>query len=90
MLIAKCAAEKRSIFYTYCSVVNLGVKFVYKIYFNHEFSELENHQQLNLIEKILNKGCFENFIIKIVILDDNAQKLSIIFLKTAILLFTNL
>ena len=77
-------------FYIYSLIVNLGVEFVHKIYLSHEFDELESHQQLNLIKEALNEDCFENLIIKVVMLDNNAQELSIIFLKTAILLLAGL
>ena len=77
-------------FHTHSLITNSDIKFVYKVYLNHEFSELKNHQQLNLIEKTLNENCFKSFIVKVVILDNNAQEFSIVFLKTAILLFTDL
>ena len=72
LLIVRCTAEKRGIFHIYSSVTDSGVEFIYEVCFSHEFSELKSHQQLNLIEEILNKGCFECFIIKVVMLDDNA------------------
>ena len=71
LLIIKCITEKRDIFHIYNLIVNLDIKFIHKIYFNYEFNEFENYQQLNFIEKALNKDCFENFIIKVVMLDSN-------------------
>ena len=90
MLIIKCTAEKRDIFHIHSSVVDSDIEFVYKIYLSHEFDEFKNHQQLDFIEEILNGNHFESFIIKVVMLDGNAQKLSIIFLKTAIFLLADL
>ena len=90
LLIIRHTAEKRDIFYIHSSVTNSNVKFVYEIYFSYEFDEFKNHQQSDLIEEVLNKDCFEDFIVKVVMLDDNVQKLSIIFLKTVIFLLTDL
>ena len=70
--------------------MNSDVEFVYKVNLNHKFDKLESHQQLDFIEKVLNEGCFKDFIIKVVMFNDNVQKLNIIFLKTAILLLANL
>ena len=58
-------------FHIYNSVTDSDVKFVYKIYFNHEFNEFKSHQQPNLIKKILNENYFKNFIIKVVIFNNN-------------------
>ena len=71
LLIIKYITEKKNIFYIHNSIVNSNVEFIYKIYFNYEFDELKSYQWLNFIKKILNENCFKNFIIKIVILDDN-------------------
>ena len=70
--------------------MNSDVEFVYKVYLSHEFDKLKGHQQSNLIEEILNEDCFEGFIIKVVIFNNNAQKLNIVFLKTVILLLADL
>ena len=67
-----------------------GIKFVYEVYLNHEFDEFRDYQQSDLIEKALNEDCLKDFIVKVVMLDDNVQELSIIFLKTAILLLAGL
>ena len=77
-------------FYTHSSVMNSGVEFVHEVCLSHEFDELKGHQQPDLIKEILNEGCFESLIIKVVMLGDNAQKFSIIFLKTAIFLLADL
>ena len=90
LLITRCTAERKGMFHTYSLIANLDVEFVYKICLSHEFNELKDHQQLNLIEEVLNEGCFEGFIVKIVMLGDNAQELSIVFLKTVIFLFADL
>ena len=71
LLIARCTAEKRDIFHTHSSVINSDVEFVYEIYLNYEFDEFRDHQQSDLIEKALNENCFESFIIKVVMFDDN-------------------
>ena len=70
--------------------MNSDIEFVHEICLSHEFGELKDHQQLNFIKKILNEDCFKSLIIKVVMLDDNTQKLNIVFLKTAILLLTDL
>ena len=70
--------------------MNLGIKFIHKIYLSYKFNKFKNHQQLNFIEKFLNEGCFKNFIVKVVMFNDNSQKFSIIFLKTVIFLFAGL
>ena len=77
-------------FHIHSSIMNLNVKFIHKIYFSHKFNEFKSYQQLNLIKEILNENCFKNFIVKVVMLDDNAQEFNIIFLKIMILLFTGL
>ena len=77
-------------FHTHSSVVDPGIEFVYEVCPSHEFGELGGHQQPDLIGEALNKGCFEGLIIKVVMLDDNAQELSIIFLKIVILLLAGL
>ena len=77
-------------FHIYNSVTDLDVEFIHEVNLNHKFDKLESHQQSNLIGKALNEDCFEGFIVKVVMLDGNAQELSIVFLKTAILLFANL
>ena len=43
LLIARCTAEKKNIFHIYNSVMNSDVEFVYEVYFNYKFNELENH-----------------------------------------------
>ena len=90
LLITRCTVEKRSMFHAHYLIVNSGVEFVYRIYFNYEFDELENHQWSDFIEKALNKDCFESLIIKVVMLHNDVQEFNIIFLKTAILLFASL
>ena len=90
LLIIRHTAEKRSIFHIYSLVINSDIEFVHEIYLNYKFNEFKNYQQLNLIEKILNEDYFENFIIKVVMFNNNVQKLSIIFLKTVILLLADL
>ena len=90
MLIIRCIAEKKDIFHTHSLITDSNVKFVYEIYLSYKLNEFRGHQQSNLIEETLNESCFEDFIIKVVMLNDNAQKLSIIFLKIMILLFTGL
>ena len=90
LLIIKCTAEKRGMFYAHSSVMDSDVEFVYQICLNHEFGELESHQWPDLIEEALNEGCFKGFIIKVVMLDGNAQELSIVFLKTVIFLLASL
>ena len=90
MLIIRDTAERRNIFHTHSSVLNSGVKFIHRICLNHEFNELEDHQWLNLIEEALNKGDFKGLVIKVIMLGDNAQELSIVFLKTAIFLLADL
>ena len=77
-------------FHTHSLITDSDIKFVHEIYFSHEFDELKGHQQPDLIKEILNKNCFESLIIKVVMLNGNAQELSIIFLKTVILLFADL
>ena len=57
-------------FHIHSLVMDSDVEFVYEVCFNHEFSKLKGHQQPDLIKKILNKSCFESFIIKIVMLDN--------------------
>ena len=90
LLIIRCTAERRDMFYTHCLIINSSIKFIYKICLSYEFSEFRSYQQLNLIEEVLNEGCFKSLIIKVVMFNGNAQKFSIIFLKTVILLFTDL
>ena len=90
LLIIRCTAEKRGMFHTHSLVVDSGIEFVHEVCPSHEFSELGGHQQLNLIEEALNEGCLKGLIVKVVMLDGNAQKLSIVFLKMAILLFAGL
>ena len=90
LLIIRCTAERRDMFYIYCSVINLDIKFVHEVCLSHEFDKFEGHQQPDFIKKVLNKDCFEGFIIKIVMLDDDAQELSIVFLKMVILLLAGL
>ena len=82
LLIIKYTAEKRDMFYIYSLIVNLNVKFIYEICLNYEFDEFKDYQWLNLIKKALNKDYFENFIVEVVMLNDNVQKFSIVFLKT--------
>ena len=77
-------------FHTHSLVTDSDIEFVYEICFNHEFGEFGDHQQLNLIEEALNEDCFEGFIVKVVMLDGNAQELSIVFLKMVILLLAGL
>ena len=77
-------------FHIYSLVMDSDVEFVHKVCLSHEFNELEGHQQSDLIEEVLNEDCFESFIIKVVMLDGNTQELSIVFLKTAILLLAGL
>ena len=77
-------------FHTHSSVMDSDVEFVHEICPSHEFGEFEGHQQPDLIEEVLNEGCFEGFIVKVVMLDGNAQKLSIVFLKMVILLLADL
>ena len=88
--MAKCTAERKGMFHTHNSVVDSDIEFVYKIYLSHEFDELRSYQQLNLIEEVLNEDCFESLIVKVVMLDDNAQKLNIVFLKMVIFLLADL
>ena len=76
LLIIRCTAEKRGIFYIYSSVVNSGVESVHKVCLSYEFGELKNYQQLDFIEEALNESCFKGFIVEVVMLDNNAQKLS--------------
>ena len=90
LLIVRHTAEKKGMFYIHSSIVNSDVKFVHKVCFSHEFNKFKNHQQSDFIKKILNEDCFENFIVKVVMLDNNAQKLSIVFLKTVIFLLADL
>ena len=90
LLIVRCTAEKKDIFYIYSLIINSGVKFVHEVYFNYEFDKLKDYQQSDLIEKILNKDCFKDFIVKVVMLDSNAQKLNVIFLKMMIFLLAGL
>ena len=90
LLIIRHTAEKRSMFHIYNSITDSGIEFVHKISFSYKFNKFEDHQQLNLIEKALNKDCFEGLIVKVVMLDDNVQEFSIIFLKTAIFLLAGL
>ena len=59
-------------FYAHCSVTDSGIEFVHEICLSHEFNELEGYQQPDLIEEALNKDCFKGFIIKVIMLDDNA------------------
>ena len=77
-------------FYFHSSVINSDIEFIYKVYLSYKFDKFENHQQPDFIKEALNKNCFESLIIKVVMLDDNAQELSIVFLKTAILLLADL
>ena len=77
-------------FHTHSLIMNSDVEFVYEICLNHEFGELEGHQQPDLIRETLNEGYFKGFIVKVVMFDDNAQEFSIIFLKTMILLLAGL
>ena len=90
LLIIRCTAERKNMFHTHYLIIDSDVEFVYEVCFNHEFGKFGSHQQPNLIEEALNEGCFENLIIKVVMLDDNAQEFSIIFLKTVILLLADL
>ena len=90
LLIIRYTAEKRGMFHIHSLIVNLDIEFIHEINPNYEFDELEGHQQLNLIKEILNEDCFEGFIIKVVMFDDNVQELSIVFLKTAIFLLADL
>ena len=90
LLITRHTAERRGMFHTHSSVMNLGIEFVHEVCFSHEFGELEGHQQLNLIGEALNESYLEDFIIKVVMLGGNVQELSIVFLKTAILLLAGL
>ena len=90
LLIIRHTAEKKGIFHTYSLVADSGVEFVHKVCLNHKFDEFKDHQQLNLIEEALNENCFKSLIIKVVMLDGNAQEFSIVFLKTAILLLASL
>ena len=90
LLITRCTAEKRCMFHTHSLIADSDVEFVYEIYLSYEFSELEGHQWLDLIEEALNEGCFEGFIVKVVMLGDNAQELSIVFLKIVIFLLAGL
>ena len=90
LLIVRCTAERRDIFHIHSLIIDSDVEFVHKIYLSHEFNEFKSHQQSDFIEEVLNENYFKNFIIKVVIFDNNAQKLSVIFLKTVILLFINL
>ena len=72
LLIIRCTTERKDIFHIHSSIINLDIEFVYKVYLNYKFNEFKNHLQSNVIEKILNKNCFESFIIKVVIFNDNA------------------
>ena len=90
LLIIRHTIKKKDIFHIHSSVVNSNIEFVYKVYLNHEFNKLKGHQQSNLIEEVLNKDYFKGFIVKVVIFDSNIQKLSIVFLKMIIFLFTDL
>ena len=77
-------------FYAYCLIINSGIEFVHRVYLSYEFYKLKGYQQSDLIEEVLNKDCFKSLIIKVVMLDDNAQKLSVVFLKMMILLLADL
>ena len=44
LLIIRYTAERKNMFYTYSSVINSDVEFIYKICLNHEFNELKGHQ----------------------------------------------
>ena len=77
-------------FHTHSLIMNSGIEFVHEICPSHEFGELEGHQQLNLIEETLNEDCLKGLIIKVVMLGDNVQEFSIVFLKTVILLLAGL
>ena len=77
-------------FHTHSLVLNSGVEFVYRVCLSHEFDELEGHQWSDLIEEALNENNLEGLIIEVIMLDDNAQELSIVFLKTVIFLFASL
>ena len=90
LLIIRCTAERRGIFHTHNSITDSDIEFVHKVYLNHEFNEFKSHQQLNLIKETLNENCFKSLIVKVVMLDDNTQELSIVFLKTVILLLADL
>ena len=90
LLITRCTAERRGMFHTHSLVADPGVEFVHGVCLSHEFGELGGHQQPDLIEEALNEDCFEGLIVKVVMLGDNAQEFSIVFLKTAILLLAGL
>ena len=90
LLIARHTAERRGMFHTHSSVADPGVEFVHGVCRSYEFGELGGHQQPDLIGEALDEGCLEGFIVKVVMLDGNAQELSIVFLKTAILLLAGL
>ena len=77
-------------FHTHSLIADPDIEFVYEVCPSHEFGELEGHQQPDLIEEALNEDYFEGFIVKVVMLDGNAQEFSIIFLKMVILLFAGL
>ena len=90
LLIIRCTAEKRGIFHIHSLVVNLDIKFIHKVNLSHEFNKFGSHQQLNFIEAVLNENCFKSFIVKVVMLDNNAQKFSTVFLKMVIFLLAGL
>ena len=90
LLITKCTAERKSMFYTHLSILNSDVEFVHKVCFNHKFNELEGHQWLNLVKEALNEDDLEGLVVKIIMFDDNAQELSIVFLKIVIFLLAGL
>ena len=90
LLITRCTAERKGMFHIYSSVVDSGVEFVHEVCLSHKFGELEGHQWPDLIGEALNEDCFEGLIIKVVMLDDNVQEFSIVFLKMMILLLAGL
>ena len=90
LLIIRYTAERKDIFHIHNLITDSNIKFVHEINLSHEFDEFKGHQQPDLIKKILNENCFESFIIKVVMLDNNVQKFSIIFLKMMIFLLAGL
>ena len=90
LLIVRHITEKRGMFHIHSLIVNSDVEFIHEICLNYKFGELESHQWPDFIEEALNENCFEGFIIKVVMLDNNAQKFSIVFLKMMILLLADL
>ena len=90
LLITRHTAERKGIFHIHSLITNSDIEFIYEVCLSHEFSEFKGHQQSDLIKEILNEDYFEGLIIKVVMLNDNPQKLSIVFLKIAILLLADL